>query len=59
MSDRENDLFSTEPIEKRRTFYLHDCEITFEKEITLEEAQIRYGEALRSVGVIGKRGTVC
>lgn len=59
MSKIESDgLFETEPIEKRKKFYLHDCDITFDREITLEEAQRLYAEALHNVGVIGRRGTV-
>ena len=47
----ENNIFS-----KRKKFYIHDMDITFDTELTQEEMEQRFFSALRSIGVIGHRG---
>ena len=46
----------TEPIPKKKKFYIHDMDITFDKEIDQETMERLFFEALRSIGVIGHRG---
>lgn len=53
MSDYED---FTEPIPKKKKFYIHDMDITFDKEIDQETMERLFFEALRSIGVIGHRG---
>jgi len=45
-----------EEIPKKRKYWIHDMDITFEKEISQEEMEIRFFNALRNAGVIGHRG---
>ena len=43
---------------KKNRFELHDYEITFDEEITHEEAERRLMEAFRDVGIIGHCGWI-
>lgn len=43
-------------IPKKKKYYISDMDITFDKEISQEEMEIKFFNALRSVGVIGHRG---
>lgn len=58
MSDTKDidDLFSTEPTPKYKKFHIHDMDITFDKELTQEEMELKFFGALSSAGVIGHRG---
>lgn len=50
-----NDLISENEYKKKK-FYIHDMDITFNKELTQEEMEMRFFSALRNAGVIGHRG---
>lgn len=52
----DNELFETEPIPKKKKFYIHDMDITFDKELTQEEMELKFFGALSNAGVIGHRG---
>lgn len=41
---------------RKKKFYIHDMDITFNEELTQEEMEIRLFSALRGAGVIGHRG---
>lgn len=43
-------------VPKRKKFYIHDMDITFDTELTQEEMEQRFFSALRGIGVIGHRG---
>ncbi len=45
-----------EGIPKKKTFWIHDMDITFDEELTHEEMEKRFYDALRNAGVIGHRG---
>lgn len=48
--------FDDEEIPKKKTFWIHDMDITFDKELTQEEMEKRFFGALGNAGVIGHRG---
>lgn len=52
----ENELFETEPTPKKKKFYIHDMDITFDKELTQEQMELKFFGALSNAGVIGHRG---
>lgn len=55
MEEVEYEDFSEE-IPKKKTFWIHDMDITFDEELTHEEMEKRFYDALRNAGVIGHRG---
>lgn len=48
--------FDEEELPKKKTFWIHDMDITFDKELTHEEMEKRLFGALKNAGVIGHRG---
>lgn len=55
MSDNVTDIFN-ENIPKKRKYHIADMDITFDKDITQEEMEQCFFNALRQAGVIGHRG---
>lgn len=45
-----------EEIPKKKIFWIHDMDITFDKELTQEEMEKCFFDALKTAGVIGHRG---
>ncbi len=55
MEEVEYEDFSEE-IPKKKTFWIHDMDITFDEELTQEEMEKRFYDALRNAGVTGHKG---
>ena len=57
MSDTKDlELFETEPTPTKKKFYIQDMDITFDRELTQEEMEKLFFNALYNIGVIAHRG---
>lgn len=57
MEKCENNTLDVESeIPKKKKYYIHDMDITFNEEISQEEMEKRFFTALRNIGVVGHRG---
>lgn len=45
-----------EPVPTKKKFYIQDMDITFDRELTQEEMEKLFFNALHNIGVIGHRG---
>lgn len=54
--DKTDKKIFVEPVPTKKKFYIQDMDITFDRELTQEEMENLFFNALHNIGVIAHRG---